>query len=141
MSSSKISTSIILVGSVMVFFALCTLPAALDKSADAATIGIAAGLFSCGAVIISLGIYLKARALQSQSPKTAASDNARNSRRGGGCELCGNEVPVVKCNVHQLALCGNCLSRHYDYRSCSYVPSGSATANKAPRAMAKSRSY
>jgi hypothetical protein len=139
-STSKISTGFIVAGAIMMFLALCTLPAALDKNADSALVGIAASLFSFGALIIAGGFYLKAHVLKGQVADATMPESASLPRRGG-CELCGNEAPVVKCKVHQLNLCGACLSRHYDYRSCSYVPASSGAPVKAPRAMAKSRGF
>jgi len=45
---------------------------------------------------------------------------AANHRSRGGCDLCGTEAPASHCS--QLHLCGDCLTKHYDMRSCAYVP-------------------
>jgi len=131
---SKISTSFIVFGFVTIFSALCVLPAALMKDAESSLLGMAAALFSMGALVIASGVYLKARVLQAQAPRAEAP--AANSAQRGGCELCGKEAPVVRCKVHQLNLCGACLARHYDTRSCTYIPSASKSAGKPTRAMA-----
>jgi hypothetical protein len=131
---SKISTGFILFGSVAIFSALCVLPAAFAKDAESSLLGVAAGLFSTGALVIASGVYLKARVLQAQAPRPEAP--AANAAQRGGCELCGKEAPVVRCKVHQLDLCGSCLARHYDARSCTYIPSGNKTSGRLSRAMA-----
>lgn len=131
---SKVSTGFILFGIVTIFSALCVLPAALMKDADSSLLGMAAALFSMGALVVASGIYLKARVLQAQAPR--AEDPAANSAQRGGCELCGKEAPVVRCKVHQLDLCGTCLPRHFDTRSCTYIPSTYKNAGRPARAMA-----
>jgi hypothetical protein len=131
---SKISTGFILFGSLAIFAALCVLPAALAKDAESSLLGMAAALFSMGALVIACGVYLKARVLQSQAPRPEAP--AAGPAQRGGCELCGKEAPVVRCKVHQLDLCGACLARHYDNRSCTYIPSSNKNSGRPSRAMA-----
>jgi ribosomal protein S14 len=132
--SSKFSSSLIFAGVVFAFLGLCVLPAAFGKQPDTATLGLGATIFSLGTLMISAGIYLKARWLQSTTPETPT---AQDTRGRSGCELCGTEASVVHCKTHQLELCGNCLARHYDNRSCSYVPRYRANASKSTaRAMA-----
>ena len=110
------------------------------KDADSSLLGMAAALFSMGALVIASGVYLKARGLESQAPR--AEIPAENSVQRGGCELCGKEAPVVRCKVHQLDLCGACLGRHYDNRSCTYIPSANKSTGRPTRAMAaKSRGF
>lgn len=123
MSPSKISTGLIWLGSLSAFLSLCVLPAALEKNADGAVMALTGSLFSVGAMTIALGLYVKTRFLQAQQPQRSAPVEKENSQqRRGGCNLCGTETPVIQCKVHQLELCGSCLTRHYDYRSCSYIP-------------------
>jgi hypothetical protein len=116
------------------FMGLACLPSALGGSnPDQGLLGLGVSLFSFGALTIAAGMYVKARALQTQS----ASEPAPTKKRvRGGCELCGTEAPVVQCKVHQLQLCGNCLADHYDFRSCAYVPSVRKAAGRAGKAMA-----
>ena len=126
-------------GALFMFGALCAIPSALMKEAEADILALAGCLFSFGALLIASGMYLKARALQSKGP---ASDPEKTPRKiRGGCDLCGTESPVVNCKVHQPHLCGDCLATHYDFRSCAYVPStrratkgGSRTSTKMQRA-------
>ena len=66
---SKVSTGFIVFGAVTIFAALCVLPAALAKDAESSLLATAAALFSMGALVIAAGVYLKARALQSQAPR------------------------------------------------------------------------
>ena len=141
MSFSKISTGFVWVGSLAILFALCALPAAFEKNADHVPVELSVVFFSLGAVIIAIGMYVKARALQDQAPKPVALEES-NAQRRGGCDLCGGEIPVVECKVHQLDLCGNCLARHFDYRSCSYIPTSKASSSKSARGMAaKARGF
>ncbi len=138
---SKVSTGFIVFGAVTIFAALCVLPAALAKDAESSLLATAAALFSMGALVIAAGVYLKARALQSQAPRPEGPAGPNPAQRGG-CELCGKEVPVVRCKVHQLDLCGACLGRHYDNRSCTYIPSANKSVGKPARAMvAKNRGF
>jgi len=132
---SKISTGFILFGSVTIFSALCVLPAALSKDAESSLLAMAAALFSMGAMVVVSGVYLKARVLQAQAPRPETPAGPNPAQRGG-CELCGKEAPVVRCKVHQLDLCGACLARHYDNRSCAYIPSANKSMGRTTRAMA-----
>lgn len=122
--SSKFGSWLIVGGVLFAFFGLCALPAALGANGDKATLSIAATFFSFGILLIAGGIYAKALALQSTSTAIQPASTSNSRRVRGGCELCGTEQPVVHCTVHQLHLCGSCLARHYDHRSCSYVPHG-----------------
>ncbi|HEY1462945.1 MAG TPA: hypothetical protein VGF44_05970 [Terriglobales bacterium] len=90
---------------------------------------------------IAIGLYVKARFFQAQQPQRSAPAEKTNAQRRGGCTLCGTETPVIQCKVHQLELCGNCLTRHYDYRSCSYIPSEAGNANNSSRSMAARSRY
>lgn len=140
MASSKLSTGIIWVGSLAIFLSLCILPAAFEKNADNAAMGLAGAIFSSGVMAIAIGLYVKARFLQEQQPQRSVVSEKTNAQRRGGCNLCGTEAPVIQCKVHQLELCGNCLARHYDYRSCQYIPNEAGNGNNSPRSMtARSR--
>jgi hypothetical protein len=114
---------------------LCGLSAALGSSSDSTMVALSAAVFSIGAMAIATGTYIKARAL----PVVAkSSENAPAARRRtrGGCQLCGTDVPVIHCRVHQLQLCPACLTQHYDPRSCSFVPLNRRMGTK-PRAVGK----
>jgi hypothetical protein len=116
----KAGNWMIAVGAVTMFFGLCCMPAALGEHPDTALLGVGASIFAMGALFIASGIYAKARAWQSLGVTEAESAPAQRTR--GGCELCGSDVPVVQCRVHQLQLCSTCLAEHFDPRSCSYIP-------------------
>jgi hypothetical protein len=125
--SSKMSTGFVIIGSIFMFLGLCFLPAALSNHNDASLLQVGACLFSLGTLIGALGLYLKARFLKLEAgPKEPAESGNRRSR--GGCDLCGTETPVVLCKVHQIHLCGDCLTQHYDPRSCVFIPTTRATA-------------
>jgi hypothetical protein len=131
--SPKTANWLITIGVLMLLVALCFAPGALHSESDPSLLAAGGGLFSLGALIIAGGIYLKARALQSQA---SAEPPAPKKRVRGGCELCGTQDPVIHCRVHQLQLCPTCLANHYDFRSCAYVPSTRRPATKGGKAMA-----
>jgi hypothetical protein len=136
---SRAANWLMVVGAIGAFIGLCVLPSALGDHQDGNLLSVAALLISLGALIGASGFYLKARFLQ-KDVRTGKPEPARKIR--GGCDLCGNEPPVIQCKVHQLHLCATCLTGHYDVRSCAYVPSlrrpaiktGKNIAAKAQRA-------
>jgi hypothetical protein len=137
--SLRSGTWIIAVGVLMMFLGLCFLPAAFGDSRSGDLLAAGSSLFSLGGMVAACGIYSKARVWKAQvKPEEANSSAPAQARRvRGGCDLCGTEAPVIQCTVHELHLCSNCLSNHYDVRSCAYVPSGRNQAGKAARSMAK----
>ena len=137
--SSKATTLLTAVGVLMMLAGLCILPTALGDKSDTSALQMAMCIFSGGALIGALGTYLKARVLKAGIvPAEIASEPTKRKVRGG-CDLCGTEMPVVLCTVHQVHVCGNCLAQHYDQRSCAYVPSKRAAAAKTSKAMAKAK--
>jgi hypothetical protein len=144
--SSRLASSMIVVGAIFAFAGLCFLPAALTDHGEGNLLGVGAVVFALGTVVIAGGIYLKAQMLQSDpnaknaAPATTAAEKPTR-RLKGGCDLCGTEAPVVQCKVHQLHLCGSCLAAHYDARSCAYTPTSRRPVTKTGKAMAaKARS-
>jgi hypothetical protein len=136
--SSKTANWIIAAGALLMFIGLCFLPAALGEYPDADLLEVGASQFSLGALIIATGIYAKARGIQIAiaSGEPRKESGSSNHRVRGGCDLCGTEAPVVQCKVHQLHLCGTCLTQHYDVRSCAYVPTTRTATNKVGRNLA-----
>ncbi len=135
--SPKLSSGFVMLGSLMMFLGLCFLPAALGNQKDASLLEMGSCVFSAGALIVALGMYLKARMIKEQLGWEAPAETS-SKRVRGGCDLCGTEVPVVLCRVHQVHLCGNCLGQHYDPRSCGYIPSTrSASGSKAAKTWAR----
>src|SRR5574337_1549216 len=133
----KAGNSFIAIGVVGVFAGLLCLPAALHDGMDGNVLGIAMALFSAGMLVVAAGVYLNARQLAPQAgARSTAPNPATAARPRGGCDLCGTEAPVVLCKTHELHMCGSCLARHYDVRSCAYVPT---TRRDSARAMAKGR--
>jgi hypothetical protein len=124
----------IIAGCFLMFLGLCFLPAALGRHRDDAILGAGICVFAVGTLISAAGLYLKALVLQSAATLPGGAKPQPKQIRGG-CDLCGTESPVIHCRVHQLHLCGNCVAKHYDFRSCVYVPS---TRRNAPaKAVAK----
>lgn len=118
-------------GGIVLFIGLCVLPAAFGTNPDPALIPVGACLFSLGAILIAAGIYVKARSIQALNTAAAVVQSPAALRKNrGGCDLCGTEAPAVFCKIHQLHLCGSCLTQHYDLRSCIYVPTSRRPVNK-----------
>lgn len=124
---SRAANWLMVVGAIGAFIGLCVLPSALGDHQDGTMLSVAAFFFSLGALTGAAGFYLKARVLQ-KDVRSGKPEPARKIR--GGCDLCGNEPPVIQCKVHQLHLCATCLTGHYDVRSCVYVPSLRRPATK-----------
>jgi hypothetical protein len=118
----KLSGVLIILGCMLLVVGLTLVAAGLSQHQDDSIMGAGVCALSFGALSCAAGIYLKARTLQAAAP---VSSNAKSQSKQvrGGCELCGTETPAVLCRVHQLHLCPACLARHYDTRSCVYVPS------------------
>lgn len=120
------------VGSLIVLLSVCLLAAALTDRSDQELLGITACAFSIGTLTIAAGIYLRARMIG----QVAEEGPSPRKTRGGGCERCEVEPPVIHCRVHHLHLCGACLAEHYDFRSCAYVPTTRKPTTKAGKTMA-----
>jgi hypothetical protein len=125
-------------GTVAAFAGVCFLPAALGEHGDSNLLGLGASVFGMGALLIAVGVYLKAQALQPASggPPAAKENTGLEKRPRGGCDLCRKETPVVHCKVHQFHLCGRCLAEHYDFRACVYVPSTRRAEGKGGKGIA-----
>lgn len=130
--STRLGNCIIVFGVIGIFGGLVCIPGAMSGTGDTSILTIGASLFSMGALAVGAGLYLKARAMTAVA--TDQSSAVRQIR--GGCNICHADVPVIDCKVHNLHLCAECLSDHYDFRSCAYVPSTRRTAAK-PKAAAK----
>jgi len=131
---SKVSGFLIVVGGMLMLVGLTFVPAGLMQRQDDAIMGAGICAISFGALSCAAGIYLRARGLQTTAP-AATNGKSQPKQVRGGCELCATELPAVLCRVHQLHLCPECLAKHYDTRSCVYVPSTRrALAAKAARA-------
>lgn len=130
---SKLSNTLIIFGCLLMLLGLCFLPAGLSNK-DQSILGAGICAISFGAMWISGGIYIKARTLQSVAGSGAT--NAQPQVVRGGCDLCGTDSPVIHCRVHQIHICGECVARHYDFRSCVYVPSTRRTTPAKPLSRA-----
>jgi hypothetical protein len=130
--SSTTGTWMIVVGALGAVIGLFMLPAALGVHPDTSLLVLGACCVSFGSMIVASGIYLKARALRASGGSTAPAESKNSTRRvRGGCDVCHGDLPVIHCKVHQVHLCGNCLGRHYDFRSCAYAPSPRGNSAKA----------
>jgi hypothetical protein len=138
--SSLTGNWLIVVGVLGVCIGIILLPAALGEHPDTSLLILGACGVSLGSLTAASGIYFKARALQSPATTSGPSGEFKNSARRvrGGCDICHGDLPVIHCKVHQVHLCTDCLGQHYDFRTCSYVPSTRGAVAKAKN-MAKAR--
>lgn len=119
--NSKTGSWLMVAGAFIAFVGLCFLPAAFGRDGDRTMLGGGAVIIAMGLLFISVGFYLKASALHATAPPSAANPPKR-SRPKSICDMCAEVEPVIQCRVHQLHLCADCLNKHYDFRSCAYVP-------------------
>lgn len=139
--SSQTGNWMIAVGVLGGITGILMLPAALGEHPDTSLLVLGACGVSLGSMIAASGVYFKARALQSAAGTGGVLAESKNSRRRvrGGCDVCHGDLPVIHCKVHQVHLCPDCLGQHYDFRTCSYVPSTRRASAKAGKNMAKAR--
>jgi hypothetical protein len=139
--SSRTGNWMIALGVVVLLMGVLVLPAALGEHPDTSLIALGACGVSLGSMIAALGIYVKARALQSPDASGAPSGETKSSTRRvrGGCDVCHGDQPVIHCKVHQVHLCADCLAQHYDFRSCTYLPSTRRSSPKTGKSIAKAR--
>jgi len=138
--SSQMGTGLIVLGALGACIGLIMLPAALGEHPDTSLLILGACGVSLGSLTAASGIFLKARALQSPAGSQAVSGEPKSSTRRvrGGCDICHGDLPVIHCRVHQVHMCADCLGQHYDFRTCSYVPSTRRTTAKSKN-LAKAR--
>lgn len=116
--SQKLGGFALIAGCFLMLLGLSLVPAAFAQHQDETILGAGICAFGFGAFAAAAGMYLKTRALQSTTTPGAAALHSR-----GGCELCKSKTPVIHCRVHNLHICAECLAKHYDFRSCVYIPS------------------
>ena len=127
--AAKTGSWLIRIGCCIAFLGLCGLVAAFEPNRDKVLMGAGMMVLSTGMMMLSGGLYIKARI----SPETVPSGSALRTKRNrkANCDRCGKNEPVIQCRVHQVHLCSDCLSGHYDFRSCAYVPSTRRSTAKA----------
>jgi hypothetical protein len=128
--TSKVGSWMIAIGCFVAFAGLCTLPAALGAQRDTALLGAGAMLFSMGMVLAASGFYMKARYLAESGPSKARSAGGGKGRRKV-CDLCAQSESAIECRVHHVHICPDCLGKHYDFKSCAYVPATRQTYTRA----------
>jgi hypothetical protein len=139
--SSRTGNLMIAVGAIALVMGLLALPAAMGEHVDTSLLTLGACGVSFGSMIAAGGFYLKARAMKAPDGSTVFSGDIKQSPRRvrGGCDLCHGDLPVIHCKVHQVHLCPDCVAKHYDFRSCTYVPSTRGAAPKTAKALAKTQ--
>lgn len=128
----KLGSFALMSGSLLMLLGILFVPAALGQHKDESILGAGLCALAFGALIASAGFYLKTRALQNG----ATAGMIAPQQKRGGCDVCRSEVPAVLCRVHNLHICSDCLSQHYDFRSCVYVPSTRRGSTSKPAARA-----
>ena len=130
--ASKLSSVLIGFGCLLMLLGLVMLASGLSQGSDESIKGAGICGFSFGALVTAAGIYGKAKAVQaSGSVAVALAKPQPTKKQPGGCDLCGTETPAIMCRAHQLHMCATCLTRHFDARSCVYMPSSRRPASKA----------
>jgi hypothetical protein len=126
--ATKIGTWLIRIGCGIAFLGLCGFVAAFEPNRDKTLMNAGIMVLSTGMMLLAGGLYVKARTLPEDLARGASP-----SRRGrkANCDSCGKNEPVIQCRVHQVHLCGDCLSSHYDFRACAYVPSTRRSGTKS----------
>jgi hypothetical protein len=127
----RLGSVAVISGCFLMLVGISLVPAALSQHHDEAILSAGFSALAFGALIAAAGFYLKTRALQLSSPSGMSA-----SQKRGGCDMCHSEVPAVLCRVHNLHLCGGCLSEHYDFRSCVCIPSTRRGAASKPAGRA-----
>lgn len=137
--SSRTGNWMIAAGAVALVMGLLTLPAALGEHVDTSLLTLGACGVSLGSMIAAGGVFMKSRAMGGPAnPGVLSGESRQSSRRlRGGCDLCHGDLPVIHCKVHQVHLCPDCVAKHYDFRSCTYIPSTRGTTPKTSKALAK----
>lgn len=130
--ASKTGTWLIGLGCCIAFLGLCALPAAFGANPDKTLMSVGMTILSAGMMMIAVGFYLKSRNFGEWAAGRTESQLKRG--RKTTCDHCRKNEPVIRCRVHQIQLCGDCLGKHYDSRFCAYVPC-------TPRGTAKASAY
>ena len=137
--SSRTGNLMIVMGAIALVMGLLALPAAMGEHVDTSLLTLGACGVSLGSMIAAGGFYLKARTMKAPDGSTVFSGNAKPAPRKvrGGCDLCHGDLPVIHCKVHQVHLCPDCVAKHYDFRSCTYIPSTRGATPKTAKGLAK----
>jgi hypothetical protein len=130
----KLGNFSLVTGFFLMLLGLCLVPAAMAEHQDETILSVGICAFAFGALCSATGFYLKARAVRATLPTGVMAGAVKS--RGSGCDLCKDDAPAVLCRVHNLHMCADCLSEHYDFRSCVYVPSTRRGAPTRPAARA-----
>ncbi len=133
----KIGSWLIGIGCCIAFAGLCFLPAAFGPHPDGSMLSAGAMLFSAGMVLAASGMYVKARYWAQSAPATGAKSDKKGTQKP--CKLCSKPDALIFCRAHEMQLCADCLGKHFDFRSCVYIPIERPITSKA-RARSQSTS-
>ena len=136
--TTKTGTWLMAIGAFITFAGLCFLPAAFGPDPDRTMLGAGTMVIAMGLLLIAAGFYVKARTLGTAAAPASAPASGKRARKSI-CDRCAESEPVIQCRVHQLHLCADCLGKHYDFRSCAYVPSTRRGAPAKANAAAHSQ--
>jgi hypothetical protein len=125
----KTGSWLIGIGLLFVMTGLGFLPAAFGAHPDSTLLSAGAMLFSAGMVLAAGGFYVKARYWEQGMPASAKASDKKAGRKP--CKLCSKQEAVIQCRAHQMQLCADCLGKHFDFRSCAYIPIERPVTSKA----------
>jgi hypothetical protein len=140
--SQRLFSGLIGLGIFISLIGLLFLPAALNSKAGTSDNLMPGGLaiFSLGALMVSTGMYAKARALRAAIDADPNLQSLLNgAKRKGNCDSCHSAASVVQCTMHKVNLCTTCMNQHYEPRGCVYIPSNRRTVHRTARAAAGRR--
>jgi hypothetical protein len=134
--SAKTSKFMILFGIFLIVSAMVFVPLGVGPDKDPTALASGASLFSLGALSIGTGFYVKGRALEERFRQEAAraASAPPSKKKKIACEVCRELPPVISCSQHRALLCAECMTAHYDARTCVYVPAQRRSARPAAAA-------
>ncbi|MFZ3266139.1 MAG: hypothetical protein WA172_19185 [Terriglobales bacterium] len=125
----KIGSWLIGIGCCFALAGLCFLPAAFGPHPESTMLNAGAMLLSAGMVLAASGMYMKARSWTQSAPAAPAKADKKGVRKP--CKLCSKQDALIFCRAHEMQLCADCLGKHFDFRSCVYIPIERPAASKA----------
>jgi hypothetical protein len=121
----RISFWIFSVGGILMAFGLVMLGAGLAETGNNTTLPTSSFVFSFGALLTGAGFVIRAREIEERCRPNKEAGQMRQDqfRANGVCSVCKRDPAIIRCNLHNSKLCGNCMAAH-DTAWCEYAPCG-----------------
>ncbi len=122
----NLSLWLILIGAaLLVMGMLMFLSAPYQEGGAASAMPFTSAVFSAGALMAGLGFFFRGREIEERSRPVKEENQAKQDlmKLNGPCLICKKEAAIIRCNLHNTKICGNCLPSH-DSAWCEYVPCG-----------------